>query len=90
MSALPVALNRIPIIILDTARSNPFASPQDRVRGVVEAPVGTIVAFATSPGEELIESKGANSFYTTALLEVMKEPGLADRARVQESTAPRP
>ena len=75
MSALPVALNRIPIIILDTARSNPFA-PQDRVRGVVEAPVGTIVAFATSPGQELIESKGANSLYTTALLEVMKEPGL--------------
>jgi uncharacterized caspase-like protein len=76
MSALPTAPNRIVIVIFDASRSNPFASPGDRGRGIVDAPIGTIVAYATSPGEELIESERENSFYTTALLEVMKEPGL--------------
>jgi uncharacterized caspase-like protein len=94
MSALPTAPNRILIVILDASRSNPFAAPKDQVRGIVDAPIGTIVAYATSPGEELIESNSLNSFYTTALLEVMKEPGLAVelvfkkvRIRVHEQSA---
>jgi uncharacterized caspase-like protein len=96
MSALPTARDRMLIVILDSSRSNPFASQRGPVRGVVDAPAGTIIAYATTPGEQVIESGGPNSFYTTALLEAMKEPGLAIelvfkkvRVRVQELSARR-
>jgi uncharacterized caspase-like protein len=91
MSALPTGSNRMLMVILDSSRSNPFASQRGPVRGIVDAPPGTIIAYATTPGEQVIESDGPNSFYTTALLEAMKEPGLAIelvlkkvRVRVQE------
>src|SRR5205085_7137243 len=44
---------------------------------IVDAPAGSIVAYSTSPGAEALDGTGSNSPYTSAMVEVMKEPGLA-------------
>lgn len=65
--------NSIHILILDACRNNPF---QNGLRGVsgglakMEAPVGTLIAFSTSPNSVSIErDKDRNGIYTSHLLE---------------------
>jgi uncharacterized caspase-like protein len=79
LSSVLTGLSRLPtatrIVVLDTSRSNPF--PTTGPVGVVpQVPAGTIVAFSTSPGADADEGDGANSPYTSALVETIKEPGL--------------
>lgn len=67
------------LVILDACRNNPF---ERRFRSVggglaqMEAPRGTLIAYATAPGKVAQDGEGANSTYTTALLKVLGEPGL--------------
>jgi uncharacterized caspase-like protein len=79
LSTLEPAKGRMLIIMLDAPRSNRF--PPRVAAGTVftpaAAPAGTIVTFSTAPGAGVVESTGRNSIYVTALLEAMKEPGLA-------------
>ncbi len=60
------------IIILDACRDNPFPSSWrgNSIEGLapVYAPKGTIIAFATSPGQKASDGKGSNGVYTNALL----------------------
>jgi uncharacterized caspase-like protein len=63
------------IIILDTSRSNPFPSA-GRSSASVDVPRGSFVAFSTSPGAEAIEGTDANSPFTVALVQTLKQPGL--------------
>ena len=67
------------IIILDACRSNPWERKWHRgpgVRGLasVYAPKGTIIGFATSPGEIAYDGTGRNGTYTAALLEHIETP----------------
>ena len=68
------------LVILDACRNNPF---ERRFRGStgglaqVDAPKGTLIAFATAPGKVAMDGEGKNSTYTTALLRTMAEPGLS-------------
>ncbi len=62
------------IIMLDACRNNPFERGWHRsaaTRGLasVYAPRGTLVAFATSPGQVASDGKGRNGSYTEALLQ---------------------
>lgn len=60
----------INIIILDACRNNPFAgSARSAARGLapVDAPKGTIIAYATAPGDVALDGSGGNSPYTSAL-----------------------
>jgi len=61
------------IIILDACRDNPFERNWHRggARGLapVYAPRGTIIAYATSPGQFASDGKGRNGAYTAALLQ---------------------
>jgi uncharacterized caspase-like protein len=80
LSALQPAKGRMLIIMLDAPRSYPFPPPRrdaGSVFTIAAAPGGTVVTFSTAPGAGLVESKGRNSIYVTALLETMKEPRLA-------------
>ncbi len=73
------AKNRVNLVILDACRNNPFArSFRSAARGLVpmEAPVGTLVAFATAPGSVAADGSGANGLYTQHLLNAMNQPGL--------------
>lgn len=67
------------IIILDACRDNPFERAWRRsaaARGLapVYAPKGTLIAFATSPGQVASDGKGRNGAYTAALLQHIETP----------------
>ncbi|WP_237064627.1 caspase family protein [Loktanella sp. M215] len=62
------------IIVLDACRNNPWKRAWHRdiaMRGLasVYAPKGTIIGFATSPGETAADGVGRNGTYTEALLQ---------------------
>jgi len=77
MNALSSVPSKMRIVILDACRNNPFATgKQARGLAIVDAPTGSIVAYSTAPGTEATDGAGANSPYTTAFLEVSKEPRL--------------
>jgi uncharacterized caspase-like protein len=70
---------RTSIIILDACRDNPFDRKwRGTPRGLapVYAPRGTLVAFATSPGQFASDGAGRNGLYTEALLKHIEEPDL--------------
>ncbi len=97
MVALGNARNRLNIVILDACRNNPFArSFRSASRGLarLDAPVGSMVAFSTAPGQVAADGEGNNSPYTTALVDVLAQPGMKIedvfkrvRERVYESSS---
>lgn len=66
------------IIILDACRENPWERawrrPTSRGLAPVYAPKGTLIAFATSPGQVAADGKGRNGAYTAALLQHIETP----------------
>lgn len=79
MVALGNARNRLNIVILDACRNNPFArSFRSGARGLarLDAPVGSMVAFSTAPGQVAADGEGDNSPYTSALVDVLAQPGM--------------
>ncbi|BBU71490.1 hypothetical protein ICHIJ1_14090 [Fluviibacter phosphoraccumulans] len=67
------------IIILDACRDNPFERAWHRsaaIRGLapVYAPKGTLIAYATSPGQTASDGYGRNGAYTAALLQHIATP----------------
>jgi hypothetical protein len=82
MNTLGALPTRMRIFMLDACRNNPFpALSQTAGHGLAivntraGAP-GSFISFSTSPGSEAEDGSGADSPYTTALLEVAKEPNL--------------
>ena len=70
--------NAANIMILDACRNNPFVRASRSGQGglaQMEAPVGTLVAFATSPGAVASDGAGANGLYTQHLLTAMRQNG---------------
>lgn len=72
------------IVILDACRNNPFARSWHRSiagggLGIMSAPKGTFIAFATSPGDVALDGTNGerNSPYTTALLQTLDKQGLS-------------
>jgi uncharacterized caspase-like protein len=77
------ARSRINIVILDACRNNPFAGrngPRAQGLAPLDAPVGTLLGFATAPGKLAADSGGganANSAYARHLARQMVVPGLS-------------
>ncbi len=72
------ARSRINIVILDACRNNPFAGKTRPARGLaqMDAPVGTLLAFATAPGKVAEDGAGPNSLYSLNLAKHLVTPGL--------------
>lgn len=72
------------IIILDACRNNPWARAwrggEERGLAPVYAPRGTLIAYATSPGQLAGDGKGRNGAYTAALLEHIATPDVTVEA----------
>jgi hypothetical protein len=74
--------NVLSIVILDACRDNPFtAATRSLTRGlaVVRLPKdenGTLIAYATSPGNVARDGTGENGLYTEELLRHLRTPGL--------------
>jgi hypothetical protein len=67
------------IVILDACRNNPWERAWHRSAAMlglasVYAPKGTIIGFATSPGEVAEDGSGRNGTYTAALLQHIQAP----------------
>lgn len=79
LNAMRTAGNRLNIVILDACRNNPFArSSRSATRGLAEmqAPTGTLIAYATAPGRTASDGNRRNGLYTQELVEALRTPGL--------------
>ncbi len=82
MGQIDKAQSKLNFFLLDACRDNPFKSGSRAANsgdGFTEmrAPMGTIIGFATQPGNTASDGPaGSNSPYATALFEVMAKPGL--------------
>jgi len=79
LARMEAARNRLNIVVLDACRDNPFGRGFRSVgRGLVsiDAPSGTLIAYATAPGRLARDGDGPNGLYTGELLRAMREPGL--------------
>ncbi|MBN8993111.1 MAG: caspase family protein [Rhizobiales bacterium] len=97
---------KVKLVLLDACRDNPFAAkiksnaPSTRSVSVqtglaeMKSGEGTLIAFATGPGQTALDGKeGSNSPFTRALLANLTQPGVElqqamtkVRAQVQEET----
>jgi hypothetical protein len=65
------------IVILDACRNNPFGRDfrvEQKGLSQVDAPVGTLLAYATAPGNVAIDGEGDNGLYTENLLREIRVP----------------
>lgn len=72
--------SRVNIVILDACRNNPFArSFRSASNGLaaLDAPSGTLIAYATGPGSTASDGDARNGLYTQELLKHMRVPGLS-------------
>ena len=83
LQGLVKARNPMNVIILDACRDNPFGTkvPTER-KGLsqFDAPPGSLLAYATSPGNTAADGEGANGLYTENLL---REIGVPD-AKIED------
>jgi len=71
--------NGLNIVILDACRDNPFARGFRSARSGLarmDAPRGTLIAYATAPGSVAADGDERNGVYTRNLLAYMATPGI--------------
>ena len=79
LDAMRMAGTELNLVILDACRDNPFAkSFRTAQQGLarMDAPTGTIIAYATSPGSIAADGEGRNGVYTGSLLRHLPKPDL--------------
>ena len=71
---------KLNIVILDACRNNPFGGRglrgTDSGLAQMRAPEGTLISFATQPGNVAQDGADGNSPYTKALAQTLRRPGL--------------
>ena len=78
MDAAQVKVN---VIIMDACRNNPFERSWHRSAtgnglAMMNAPTGSLIAYATAPGKVASDGTGSNGLYTSALLKYIADPKL--------------
>jgi len=78
MDAAQVKVN---VIIMDACRNNPFERSWHRSANgnglaMMNAPTGSLIAYATAPGRVASDGTGSNGLYTSALLKYLGDPKL--------------
>jgi uncharacterized caspase-like protein len=66
------------VVILDACRNNPFGTsyrPDQKGLSQFDAPVGSLLAYATSPGNVASDGDGANGLYTENLVRELGKRG---------------
>ena len=76
LKGLGWAANPMNIVILDACRDNPFETDLKTGKGLsqMDAPIGTLLAYATAPGNTAADGGGRNGLYTEHLLREMRKP----------------
>jgi hypothetical protein len=78
---MEAAGSKVNIVVLDACRNNPFERGWSRSMdgsglAFMNAPSGSLIAYATSPGRTASDGSGSNGLYTSALLEHLKTPDI--------------
>ncbi|RLD84355.1 MAG: hypothetical protein DRJ10_01380, partial [Bacteroidetes bacterium] len=86
------AKNNVNFLILDACRDNPYErswtrSARGRGLATVTSPVGSVIAFATSPGKTALDGSGKNGLFTSGLLKYIDEPDITAIQMFQKVTA---
>jgi tetratricopeptide (TPR) repeat protein len=71
--------NKLNIVVLDACRDNPLPKgSRSAGRGLarVDGPLGSIIAYATAPGNVAEDGRGRNGVYTKHLLKQIKQPNV--------------
>lgn len=81
LAFMEYAESKVNIIVLDACRNNPFERSWSRSSNgtglaFMNAPTGSMIAYATSPGNTASDGTGDNGLYTSALLKYMNTPGI--------------
>ena len=80
MRQMEASGTKLNLVILDACRNNPFAGRGLRATtgglAQMQAPEGTLISYATQPGNVAQDGAGDNSPYTKALAETIRRPGL--------------
>ena len=79
LETMEYARNRLNIVIMDACRNYPYKRGfRSATRGLakIQATRGTLIAYATAPGNVAADGAGDNSPYTEALARAMNTPGL--------------
>ena len=77
LQGLLKARNPMNVIILDACRDNPFGNKvltEQKGLSQFDAPPGSLLAYATSPGNTAADGDGANGLYTENLLRELGAP----------------
>lgn len=75
MEDMQTAVN---IVILDACRNNPFARGwrgMGRGLAMMDAPRGSLIVYATGPGQEASDGDGSNGVFTQYLIQELPLPG---------------
>ncbi len=79
ISEMENARNGTNIMILDASYGNPLKSEfrsLEKGLACMDAPIGSIIAYSATPGQEAVGVSGDNSLYTAELTRNMKIPGV--------------
>jgi hypothetical protein len=81
LGKMEYAATKVNIIILDACRNNPFErqwtrSTSGKGLAFMDAPSGSMIAYATSPGRTAADGSGKNGLYTSMLLKYIQQKGL--------------
>ena len=79
LSKMQDAGNPLNMVFLDACRNNPFSRRfRSALQGLapMDAPRGSLVAYATAPGDVAADGGGRNGVFTKNLLEQMARPGV--------------
>lgn len=76
LQGLAKAANPMNVVILDACRDNPFGGEAKTGKGLsqIDAPLGTLLAYATAPGNVAQDGNGSNGLYTENLLRELNVP----------------
>lgn len=80
LAKMEQAKSDVSIVVLDACRNNPFArSFRSSNRGLasMDAPSGSLIAYATGPGKTAADGSGSNGIYTEELIRTIETPGLS-------------
>ncbi len=72
--------NNLNLVILDACRNNPYSrSFRTATRGLarMDAAKGSLVLYATSPGDVAMDGEGRNGVFTAFLMDAIKMPDLS-------------
>mgnify|MGYP001627160401 CR=1 FL=1 len=81
LAFMDAASTKVNILIMDACRNNPFERSWNRSAegsglAMMNAPSGTLIAYATAPGKVASDGESANGLYTSVLLKYIKDPTL--------------